>query len=562
VLKASGGNADHSGGSPGRRVIECPAPSRITQALHPGYSDRNREKIMADSEHDLARRSLLRAALAGVAVGAGPRAFAQSPPKRGGKLTIGADADPIGFDPVTLSAYSSYDFTSLLYTGLLRWNAEMKVEPDLATGYEQPNDTTYVFHLRSGVKFHNGQAFDAGDVKYTFDRIQNPATASPSATLFSNIKSVTVVDPMTVRFELTAPSAAFLSYMATNPNGVIVPRGVDGLNTKPVGTGPFVFGSYEPNQQCTLKASSDYYEKGEPYLDQVEFRFFKDQSSITSALRSKAIDMTWFKDPKVSAQVIRTSTGLVSVPGQTTRTFPVWMNMKAKPLNDVRVRRALSLATDRQACLQTVLGGSGKVAAMIPESHVGGYDGVGEMPYYKTDVAAAKQLLADAGYPGGIDLGDYIVVAANPLDVSCAQILQQQWADARVKVALKPMETAPLIAMWLKGEFGTLLSVALSWSPDPDAIVAFMLSGSQTGRAQGMADAELDRMIAEARSLLDPVKRAAAYMAIERRIADQAYVLQIYQYPLRWEAWWNYVNGYVALPSNIRSFVRTTWLDK
>ena len=517
---------------------------------------------MSDGAYELARRSLLRAALAGVAMGAGPVAFAQPAPKRGGRLTIGADADPIGFDPTTLSAYSSYDFTSLLYTGLLRWSAEMKPEPDLATSFEQPNDTTYVFHLRSGVKFHNGQAFDANDVKYTFDRILNPATASPSATLFSTVKSVTVVDPMTVRFELSAPNAAFLSYMATNPNGVIVPRGVDGLNTKPVGTGPFAFASYEPNQQCTLKANADYYEKGQPYLDEVVFRFFKDQSSITSALRSKAIDMTWFKDPKVSAQIVKTSPGLVSVPGKTTRTFPVWLNMKAKPLNDVRVRRALSLATDRQACLETVLGGSGKVAALIPESHVGGYDGVGELPYYKYDVAGAKKLLAEAGYPDGIDLGDYIVVAANPLDVSCAQILQQQWAEAGIKVDIKPMETAPLIAMWLKGEFPTLLSVALSWSPDPDAIATFMYSGSTTGKAQGMADAQLDAMIVEARTLLDPVKRAAAYMAIQRRIADQAYVLQIYQYPLRWEAWWNYVKGYVALSSNIRSFVRTTWLDK
>src|SRR5262249_1196163 len=156
----------------------------------------------------------------------------------------------------------------------------------------------------------------------------------------------------------------------------------------------------------TLKAFGDYYEKGLPYLDTVMFRFFKDQGSITSALRSKAVDMTWFKDPKVSAQIVRTSAELVSVPGKTTRTFPVWMNMKVKPFSDVRVRGAVSLATDRKACLETVLGGSGKVAALIPESHIGGYDGKGPMPYYNTDVAAAKKLLAEAGYPNGIDLGD------------------------------------------------------------------------------------------------------------------------------------------------------------
>ncbi len=531
--------------------------------------DRDPVAEWSTGAYELGRRSLLRLALSGVgltgvALGAAPAAMAQTgaAPKRGGKLTIGADADPIGLDPVTLTAFSSYDFTALLYSGLLRWNADMKIEPDLATGFTQPDDTTYVFKLRSGVKFHNGQAFEAEDVKYTFERILNPANASPSATIFASIKAVTVVDPLTVRFELKAPNAAFLSYMATNPNGVIVPRGVGELATKPVGTGPFVFESYQPNQQFTLKANPDYYETGLPYLGEVVFRFFKDQASLTSALRSKAIDMTWFKDPKVSAQIVRASPDLMSAPGKTTRTFPIWLNLKAKPLDDVRVRRALSLATDRQACLQTVLGGSGKVGAMVPESHVGGYDGVGEMPYYKTDIAAAKQLLAEAGHPNGIDLGDYICVAANPLDVACAQILQQQWAEAGIKVAIKPMETAPLIGMWLKGEFPTLLSVALSWSPDPDAIVSRILSTGTSGKALGMADTQLDAMIIEARTLLDRDKRAAAYMAIQRRINDQAYVLDIYQYPLRWEAWWNYTKGYVPLAANIRTFVRTTWIDK
>jgi peptide/nickel transport system substrate-binding protein len=522
-------------------------------------------EILAATSPSLDRRTLLRLALAGGALGLAPAALAQSgagAPKRGGRLTIGADADPIGLDPVTLTAFSSYDFTALIYSGLLRWNADMKVEPDLATGFEQPDPTTYIFKLRSGVKFHNGQDFEAADVKHTFDRIRDPASASPSATMFASVKEVTVVDRLTVRFDLHAPSAAFLSYLATNPTGVIVPRGVGELATKPVGTGPFVFESYQPNQQFTLKANPSYYEAGLPYLDTVVFRFFKDQASLTSALRSKAIDMTWFKDPKVSAQIVRTSPDLVSAPGKTTRTFPVWMNMKAAPLNDVRVRRALSLATDRAACLQTVLGGSGKVAAMVPESHVGGYDGAGEMPYYKTDIAAAKRLLAEAGHANGIDLGDYLVVAANPLDVSCAQILQQQWAEAGIKVAIKPMETAPLIGMWLKGEFPTLLSVALSWSPDPDAIVSRITSMHGQGKSSGMADAKLDAMVVEARTILDRGKRAEAYMAIQRHIADNAYVLDIYQYPLRWEAWWSHAKGYAPLAANIRSFVRTTWVDK
>ena len=518
---------------------------------------------MPDGAHALRRRALLQLALSGGALTAlNPMALAQSgAPKRGGTLTIGADADPIGLDPTTLTAYSSYDFTALLYTGLLRWNAEMKVEPDLAIGYITPNETTYIFRLRQGVKFHNGQAFTADDVKYTFDRILDPATASPSATLFSGIKAVSVIDPFTVKFELKAPSATFLSYLATNPNGVIVPRGVADLKTKPIGTGPFMFVSYEPNQQFTLKANPDYYEDKQPYLDTVVFKFFKDQASISSALRSKAIDMTWFKDPKVSAQIVKSSPDLVSAPGKTSRTFPVWMNIKGKPFSDVRVRRALSLATDRKACLQTVLGGSGKVGAMVPESQVGGYDGVGPLPYYKHDAAAAKKLLAEAGYPSGLDLGDYIVVAANPLDVQCAQVLQQQWAAAGIKVNLKPMETAPLIALWLKGDYG-LMSIALSWSPDPDAIVSRLLSDGAQAKGIGIADTQLDKMILDARGILDNAKRAGAYQQIQKHIAEQVYILQIYQYPLRWEAWQKHVKGYVPLAANIRTFVRTTWLSK
>lgn len=513
----------------------------------------------------IARRDLLRLGVAAAAMSATPAVFAQGTvgqPRRGGTLVIGADADPIGFDPVTLTAFSSYDFTAQIYSGLLRWNAQMKIEPDLATGFEQPNPTTYVFRLRSGVKFHNGQAFGAEDVKHTFDRIRDPASASPGAVLFSGVKDVTVVDPLTVRFELSAPNAAFLSYLATNPTGAITPRGVTGLNTQPIGTGPFIFEAYQPNQQCSLRANPDYYEQGMPYLGNLVFRFFRDTAAITAALRARSIDMTWFRDPRVAAQIVRTAPDLVSAPGQTTRTFPVWLNMKAAPLNDLRVRRALSLATNRQAALETVLGGSGKVAAMVPESHVGGFSGTGDMPYYRTDAAAARKLLADAGYPNGIDLGEYIVVAANPLDVSCAQVLQQHWAEAGIKVQIRPSETAPLLQQWTRGEFPTLLSVALAWSPDPDVIVSRLLSTNPAGQALGVNDPELDQMIIGARAILDNARRADAYMQIQRRIADNAYVLDIYQYPLRWEAWWSYVKGYVALAGNIRSFTRTSWVEK
>lgn len=506
--------------------------------------------------YSLSRRSLLRLGLAAGALAASAPFMGAVLAAEGGTLTIGADADPIGLDPVTVSAFSSFDFTSLLYTGLLRWNAQMQIEPDLAVSYEQPDELTYIFKLRDGVKFHNGQAFSAEDVKHTFDRILAPESTSRLKTNYSGVTAVTVVDPLTIKFELKTADAAFLNYLATNPDGAIAPKGVDNLDAQPVGTGPFVFVSYEPNQQFVLKANPDYYEAGLPKIENVVFKFYKDQSTLSAALRSKAVDMTWLKDPRVAAQIAKSSPDLISAPGQTSRTFPVWINLKVAPLNDVRVRQALSLATDRNACLQTVLGGSGKVGAMLPESQVGGYDGVGELPFYNYDPEGAKKLLAEAGFPNGVDLGEYIVVAANALDVACAQIMQQQWAAAGITVKINPMETAPLIDLWTNGTYPTLLSIAMSWTPDPDQILQRLNSTSDYGKAQGYADTELDAMIAAARAIIDPAARAAANLEIQKRIAENAYVLQVYQYPLRWELWWNRVEGYEPLAANIRSFVR------
>lgn len=509
----------------------------------------------------ISRRNLLRLALAGGAMAAIPGVFAQdATPKKGGTLTIGADADPIGLDPVLGTAFSSADFFALMYAGLLRWGPEMQHEFDLAESMEQPDDTTYVFKLREGVKFHNGQDFSAEDVKAHFDRIFGPgATPTRFQTTYANVKEVNIIDPLTVEFKLSTTDAAFLNFLATAQDGAITPKGVENLVEKPVGAGPFMFDSYVLNQQFVLKAFPDYHQEGQPYLDTVIFKFFKDQATLTSALRSKAIDMTWLKDPRVAAQVAKTSPDLISAPGQTSRTFPVWFNMKVAPLNDVRVRRAMSLATDRAACVAAVLGGSGKVGATLPESYVGGYDGVSEMPYYKHDPAAAKALLAEAGFPDGIDLGDYIVVAANPLDVACAQMLQQQWAAAGIKVNINPMETAPLIKMSNEGTFPTVLSLAQSWSADADAMLSRMHSKHVNAQAWGLADPELDALVTAARADINPESRAQKHQEIQRIIAEQAYNLQIYQYPLRWELWWNHVQGYVALPSNIRSYVRTSW---
>ena len=198
---------------------------------------------------------------------------------------------------------------------------------------------------------------------------------------------------------------------------------------------------------------------------------------------------------------------------------------------------------------------------MIPESQVGGYDGVGEMPYYKPDPAAAKKLLAEAGYPDGIDLGNYIVVAANPLDVACAQILQQQWPEAGITVEITPMETAPLLDMWGRGVCrhcypSRCLGPRMPMRSCRESCPATLRQGDGH---RGPGTRQDDRRSA---------RRSRSGQARRRQHADPAtYRRKCVCHPDLpvSAALGNLVElrqGLRAACANIRSYVRTTWVEK
>ena len=238
-------------------------------------------------------------------------------PRSGGTLYIGQDFGPQDLDPTQTVAWASTNVEELIFSGLLRWSPEMVIEPDLATEYEVVDDQTYRFSLRDGVTFHNGDPFTAEDVKFTFERILDPATASPHISVYADIESIEVVDPLTVQFNLSRPFAPFLRYLATIPYGAIVPKGMtDELNAQPIGTGPFMFVEHVLDQEVKLARFDDYYEEGLPYLDEVVFRLLADDTSISSALRSETIQLTWLKNPIVAQNVAESDPDLESTPGR------------------------------------------------------------------------------------------------------------------------------------------------------------------------------------------------------------------------------------------------------
>jgi len=489
-----------------------------------------------------------------------------SGPKRGGTLYIGQDFGPQHFDPHATTAWASVNIYEHIYEGLVQWNEdETELIPKLATSWDISDDgLVYTFKIRQDVKFHNGRLMTAEDVKFSLDRMRDPDSGSIVFTNLSRIETVEVLDPETVQVTLSEPFATFITYM-TERYAIVPPEAADELQTKPVGTGPFMLDEYVLDQHVRLVRNPFYYEEGLPYLDRVEFKILGDEASKEAAMRSKSVDMAWFRDPRQAEGLAAAVPGLISAPGIPSRYILLGLSLCKEPFNDVRVRQALSLAYDREKLVETVIpsryGGS-VTGILAPSSPYFWQGDPMDLPNYRRDVEKAKQLLAEAGYPDGLTIDDYKVVAANQLDVDGAQVLKEQWAEAGINVTIVPMEVGAILEDYRTGN-GVMIQMGFTWAADPDVRLYSSWHSSQTF-AQGYCrnDPELDELLDRGRVTTDPDERMDIYQKVQERIADQAYAIPNYGYPLRWEMWWDYVKGYHSVPSNSRWALRTTWLDK
>ena len=393
-------------------------------------------------------------------------------PKRGGVLTIGQDENPIGLDPHKTAAFSTTNIAEHIFSCLLRWDATVsRVEPDLAVAWENPDPQTFVFHLRDGVKFHNGDALTSDDVKFTFQRMVDPATRSPWSSIFSVIREIETPDPRTVVFRLANPFSPFLNYLATVRYTAIVSREDvrrrGDLVTGGAGTGPFMLEDFRPNSLIRLKRNPDYYEPGLPYLDGLDFRIIPDEGSRMAALRAGSVQLTWLSRPDSAAQMRDVADIVAPEPETYSRLMLLEFDQRKPPFNDVRVRRAFSLALNRELIVKVVWRGRAGLAAALPPMQAPFAVPSGEvpgLPYAKEDVAAAKALMAEAGYAAGFDT------------IVC-RLASQLWrrsdcpdrpADGRpvgIRIKILQKEWSNLVADFQSTE-SPISMAGLVWGPD------------------------------------------------------------------------------------------------
>jgi peptide/nickel transport system substrate-binding protein len=423
---------------------------------------------------------------------------AAAQPKTGGVLRLVERADPVGFDTLGKKKASVYTQSMLAYTHnrLFRYGPKGDIVPDLAASYSHPNATTYVVTLKKGVHFHNkppvnGRELTSEDVKFTFERLPG----SPEDRLFPTLKRVTTPDRYTVQFELSAPFSAFVSNLAATTMYIYAKEAgkptADGgrdytAADTVIGTGPFMLEEYREKQRIVFKRNPSYFEAGHPYLDGVEVYFIADSSAQLAALRTGKIDLIPVAAgqglPHSLAGEARAIAGATVIKQSLFQTSEnVIGRLDQKPWSDVRVRRAVSLAMDRNALMKAMYPeGADLFSGPIPitSRYAIPLDKLGEAAaFYRYDPAAARKLLAEAGYPNGFKTKLYTTVGYGPEYVSRSELLKDMLSKIGIDASIVVQEYPVWISSTYKGNYEGLVHVPTWTLGDEDEWLATYTPG-------------------------------------------------------------------------------------
>jgi len=368
-------------------------------------------------------------------------------PKYGGTLRVAWEQDVTGFDPHSSPGLQVQYIAGNLFNSLVTIDAHLNYVPELAESWEvQDNGKVYVFRLHKGVKFHDGTDFDAAAVAWNFERITDPEEKAFARPFFEIIEAVEPLDAHTVKFTLKYPTQMFLPTLAVHRVGFLIKSptsyqkwGRQEAHLHPAGTGPFKLVKWEPNQIIVFEKNPDYFKKGLPYLDRIEFKIIKDGITRATALRTGEVDFVNYV-PKEMVERLSKDAKVQVLRGPDTQNVNISFNNGKKPFDDVRVRLALGgYGIDRQVIAKTALLGLGKpLWSFIPPGAKDHIDFADEFPY---NPQKAKALLKEAGFDEKNPLKYTITThGAEPSLPTIATIIKTQLTQVGVEVTIEVID--------------------------------------------------------------------------------------------------------------------------
>ncbi|MUV36724.1 Periplasmic oligopeptide-binding protein [Lentibacillus sp. JNUCC-1] len=449
----------------------------------------------------------------------------------GGDLVIS-----IGADVVSLSTQGSNDIPSgnvavNLYETLTTMDDNQEIQPGLAKDWEEVDDTTWDFHLKEDIKFHDGAEFNAEAVKKTFDRLMDDEIGSPRAFLLKAVESVEVKDDYTVRINLEYPYAPLLANLSHIGTAIMSPEVIEKdyaqmeeggdvdayINKHPAGTGPFKFKEWVPGDKVVITKNGDYW--GEPAkLDTATFQVVSEQSTRLAQLDTGEADVADAIGPNNVSRMENTE-GVHLLQEPSVSLSYIGFNVQKEPFDDVKVRKAVSMAINKESIIEGVYNGVGIPAKGPLPPNVFGYDD--SLDGFDYDLEKAKELLAEAGYEDGFKTT--IWTNDNEQRVDTAITVQSQLKEIGIEVQIEELEWGAYLERTANGEHDMFVLGWVVGTMDADyGLYPLFHSDSLGGPGNRtfLQNEEIDELLAEARRETDSDKRKELYSQAQEKLIE------------------------------------------
>lgn len=488
--------------------------------------------------------------------------LAQDTPTYGGTLVVAYNTEPSSLAPWRSGDTNTHRVYNALYDNLVELQADLSIAPGLANTWEVSDDgLVYTFHLRDDVVFHNGEVFDADVAKWNLDRWASP----PDGYIYgvnAQITQTEVIDATTVRVTLAQPDGRFLSDLANKLRGMLAPGAVEALGEdfsfSPVGTGPFVFDSWVTDSEIRLVRNADYWRYDDagnqlPYLDGIVFRTMPDGSTRHTALVTGEIDIDTNTAPEnVADAEARANISVYNTPG--VGYMALRLLMTQPPLDDVRVRQAISWAVDREAVNEFAYFGLAFPGSTLYSPPTPGFDP--DYEPYGRDLERARALLAEAGLAGGFDMN---IIAASPASQTIAEVLQANLAEVGIRVTVQLLERGTFLDGIVAREHTAYVD-SITGRTDPSDFYDHLECGAAFN-GHDYCNPLVDEMTlrtgrSDFSDLLAP-ERIAIYREAERIVMEDAPLVVLVHPPYIF-AWNVDAHGIVVTPAG-RTFWTTAW---
>ncbi|MEG0451193.1 MAG: glutathione ABC transporter substrate-binding protein [Lysinibacillus sp.] len=462
-----------------------------------------------------------------------------APKTDGGDLVFATLSDAANLDPHTSTDVPSASVLANLTEGLVKKDKDGKIVPGLAKSWTAVDDVTWEFILNEGIKFHDGEDFNAAAVKKSFDRILDPEVAAPRAFLLESVKEVEVVSDYVVRIHTLYPFAPLLNHL-NHPVAVIIsPAQIDADYEKmkagdapgqlvnaegPVGTGFMKFVSWTPGTEIKLENNREYWAQ-KAHVDTITFKVIPESATRAAELEAGYAHVIEPVQPNEISLVEGTTNTIDITPGSSLSY--IGFNMNKKPFDDVRVRQAISMLVDQKLIIDGIYEGIGEAAKGPLAPSVFGYDdSVTPLAY---DVEKAKALLAEAGFEEGFTTT--IWTNDNPLRQNIAIMLQESLKQVNITANIEVVEWGAYLAKTAAGEHDMYILGLSNPVGDADYFLTQLFHSKNHGDAGNRmfyTSATTDQLLDEAREEIDTTKRLALYKQIQEILIEDAPMVYIH----------------------------------